>query len=122
MEEVAEQRVVSDDEEVKVSETRPFLSDKIKQYFCITHPLVRIFLINRAYYLVGKSGFIMKLKNWPAERGFSKIPIYPDNLEINLKDAIPNEDDRGNYDTRPLESARLPYYQLSWKKWKILNI
>lgn len=125
MEEVAEQRVVSDDEEVKVSETRPFLSDKIKQYFLHNPPFSENISYKPSILLSGKVRFYNEAKKIDQQKEFFlKIPVYPDNLEINLKDAISNEDDRGNYDTRPLESARftlLPTFLEKMKDTKYLE-
>jgi len=57
--------------------------------------------------LNGKVRFYNESKKIDQKEDISlKIPLFQDTAELNIKDALPNEDDLSIYDEKPLERAR----------------
>ncbi|MFZ2330009.1 MAG: hypothetical protein WAW45_00205, partial [Atribacterota bacterium] len=90
-----------------VSDTKPFLSDKIKQYFSHHPPFSEEVIYKPSIILNGKVRFYNESKKIDQKEDISlKIPLFQDTAELNIKDALPNEEDINIYDEKPLERAR----------------
>jgi hypothetical protein len=109
----------------EVSEIMPFISDKIRQYFQ-NNPL---FAENAVYkpniILNGKVRFYNQSKRVDEKEEIAlKLPVSRDMVDINLYDALPNDDDFHTYDVRPFEQARfslLPSFLEKSKDTKLLE-
>ncbi|MBP8718781.1 MAG: DUF87 domain-containing protein [Candidatus Atribacteria bacterium] len=106
-EEVVEVEIGVKSDESTVSGTKPFLSDKIKQYF-LHHPPFREDVIYQPRIIFsGKVRFYNESKRIDHKEEISlKIPVYKDNIDLNFNEALPNDDDINSYDLKPLEQAR----------------
>ncbi len=90
-----------------VSETKPFLSDKIRQYFLHHPPFSEEVIYKPSIILNGKVRFYNEPKKIDQKEDiYLKIPLFQDTVELNIKEALPNEDDISIYDDKPLERAR----------------
>ena len=101
--------VVPEEKEIKpeVEIVKPFLSDKIKQYFLHQPPFEEDIAYQPSIILKGKVRFYNETKNIDEQQVVSlKIPVEPDMIELNLKGAAPNNDDITSYDLKPFENAR----------------
>ncbi len=124
-EEVEDLQIDVIDENFEISETKPLLSDKIKQYFLHNPPFSENISYKPSILLRGKVRFYNESKKIDQkEEIFLKIPINHDTLEFSLKEAIPSKDDSSSYDTKPLERARyslLPPFLEKMKDTKYLE-
>ncbi len=106
-----------------VSKTRPFVSDRIKQYF-LHHPPFREedILYQPKIIFNGKVRFYSESKRIDLKKEVSlKIPIHQNMSEINFDEAIPNEDDVSSYDLKPLEKARFTLLPSFLEKMKDIS-
>ena len=86
---------------------KPFLSDKIKQYFLHQPPFSENAIYQPSIILKGKVRFYNETKNIDQQQVISlKVPVEPDMMELNLKGAVPDNEDITSYDLKPFENAR----------------
>jgi len=109
----------------EISEVMPFVSEKIRQYFQ-NNPL---FAENAVYkpniILNGKVRFYNQSKRIDEQEEIAlKLPVSRDMVDINLHDALPNDDDFHTYDVKPFTQARfslLPSFLEKIKDTKMLE-
>ena len=111
--------------EPEVSATKPFLSDKIKQYFLHHPPFKEEVIYKPSIIFNGKVRFYNESKKIDQKEDiFLKAAIFPDMAEINIREAEANDDDMGSYDLKPMEGARfglLPPFLEKMKDMKTLE-
>ncbi len=108
--------------EPAVSGTRPFLSDKIKQYFLHHPPFGEEVVYGPKVLFWGKVRFYSESKKIDHKKEISlKVPVYQDTVELNFNEAIPSEDDISSYDHKPLEKARFTLLPSFLEKMKDMD-
>ena len=111
--------------ETEVSVTKPFLSDKIKQYFLHHPPFKEEVIYRPSIIFKGKVRFYNESKKIDQKEDiFLKATIFPDMVEINIKDAESNDGDISSYDSKPMEGALfglLPPFLEKMKDMKALE-
>lgn len=108
-----------------ITEVMPLVSDKIKQYFLNNPPFSEDVIYEPKIILNGNVRFYNQSKRIDQKEEISlKLPIYRDMVDINLNDAIPDEDDIHSYDLKPFEQARfslLPTFLEKIKDTKMIE-
>ena len=111
--------------EAEVSATKPFLSEKIKQYFSHHPPFKEEVVYRPSIIFNGKVRFYNESKKIDQKEDISlKVTISPDMAEVNIMEAAANDDDISSYDLKPLEKARfgiLPPFLEKIKDMKALE-
>lgn len=107
------------------TEVMPLLSDKIKQYFLNNPTFSEDIIYEPRILLNGKVRFYNQSKKIDQKEEISlKVPVHKDMVDINLDDALPNENDVHVYDLKPFEQARyslLPSFLEKTKDTKIIE-
>jgi len=106
-EEIVEVEVGTKIDESVISGTKPFLSDKIRQYF-LHHPPFREEVVYKPSIIFnGKVRFYSESKKIDQKKEISfKLPLYQDTVEFNFNEAIPDEGDISSYDRKAFEKSR----------------